>query len=128
MRLVMSLLGFNPSTSHLLSLLTRSGGECRQTMLSLFVPYVTAAFCHSYMILSVRVIVPFSFTLTLVLSSATAWKLISLKHISLWCCSLDERKNKYRRSHALLLGKGSDVGRFELMPCEIGLRSSKGFR
>ena len=36
---------------YLLSLLTRLGGECRQTILSLFVPYATAAFCHSYMIL-----------------------------------------------------------------------------
>lgn len=96
-------------------------------MLSLFVPYVTAAFCHSYMILSVRVISPFLFTPTLIVSSATAWKLVFLKHVGLYCCSLDERKNKCRYSHAYLLGEGSGVRRFELMSYEIGTRSLKGF-
>ena len=97
-------------------------------MLLLFVPYVTAALCPSCMIFSVKVISPFHFTPTLVLSSETVWKLTSLNHVGLWCRSLDERKNNYQHSHAIALGKGPDVRRFELMSYEIDTRSSKGFR
>ena len=97
-------------------------------MLPLFVPYVTATVRHGYMIFSVKVISPFHFTPTLVLSSATVWKLTSLNHVGLWCRSLDERKNNCRHSHFVAFCKGSDVRRFELMSYEIGMRSSKGLR
>ena len=53
-----------------MSLLARPGGVCRQMMLSLFVPYVTATFCHGY--------VPFSESLALSLARLLSFRLQQL--------------------------------------------------